>query len=157
MNHSTSVAPSAAFTEKQVAADGYTIRYLEAGAGDPLVYIHGASGVRLSKAHDVLAESYRVIAIEVPGFGVSAANDKSQTIGDLAATLCTAVANLGIDEYNLMGMSFGGKVTLSMGLHDKAKIKALVLLAPACASLDMFRNFEERGRLFAEAGGRLGA
>jgi pimeloyl-ACP methyl ester carboxylesterase len=135
MNHSTSVAPSAAFTEHQIEADGFTIRYLEAGTGDPLVYIHGASGVRLSKAHDILAESYRVIAIEVPGFGESPANETSLTMGDLAATLCAAVANMGIGEYNLMGMSFGGKVALSMGLHDKDKIQALVLLAPAAIRL----------------------
>ena len=33
----------------------------------------------------------------------------------------------------------------------EAKGVAVVLLSPACASLDMFKNFEERGRLFAQA------
>ncbi|MAF48289.1 MAG: alpha/beta hydrolase [Rhodospirillales bacterium] len=135
MNNSTAAAPSAAFTESHVEADGFNIRYLEAGNGAPLVYIHGASGVRMSRAHDILSESYRVVAIEVPGFGLSAANERSKNMDDLASSLRAAVAAIGIDEYNLMGMSFGGKVVLTMGLQDPEKIKALVLLAPAAIRL----------------------
>jgi len=59
------------FQERYVDADGFRIRYLEAGYGDALVCIHGAGGLRLSRAHDLLSNEFRVIVFEVPGFGES--------------------------------------------------------------------------------------
>jgi pimeloyl-ACP methyl ester carboxylesterase len=58
----------AAFREGYVEADGFRIRYLEAGWGEPLIHIHGAGGLHLSRAHDLLSEQCRVVAFEVPGF-----------------------------------------------------------------------------------------
>ena len=78
---------------------------------------------------------------------------------------CRAVVLLGRDADRLEQV-LAGKVTLQrVSTLDEAVTAAAalarpgdaVLLSPACASLDMFSNFEERGRLFAAAVGRLSA
>ena len=45
-----------AFQERSVDADGFRIRYMEAGEGPPLVHLHGAGGLRLTSAHDLLSQ-----------------------------------------------------------------------------------------------------
>jgi pimeloyl-ACP methyl ester carboxylesterase len=67
----------AGFAERHVDADGFRIRYLEAGQGPPLVHLHGAGGPRLGRVHDLLAARFGVIAFEVPGFGESPENQRS--------------------------------------------------------------------------------
>jgi pimeloyl-ACP methyl ester carboxylesterase len=123
--------PGGGFQEGYVEADGFRVRYLEAGRGRPLVYLHGAGGVRLSRAHDLLAEQYRVIALEVPGFGRSPSNERSPSMGDLARTMAEAVANLGLERYRLLGTSFGGRLALWMAVQFPERLDALVLAAPA--------------------------
>src|ERR1700722_5935275 len=104
---------------------------MEAGQGMPLVHLHGAGGLRLTRGHDLLARRHRVIALEMPGFGTSPENTRTQSMVQLAATMAAAVAALGIDTFNLMGTSFGGKVALWLALQQPQRVHALVLEAPA--------------------------
>jgi pimeloyl-ACP methyl ester carboxylesterase len=123
--------PGAAFEEGFVEADGFRIRYLQAGRGRPVVHLHGAGGVRLSRAHDLLAEHHRVIAFEVPGFGQSPPNERSRSMRDLARTMAEAVGNLGLERYNLSGTSFGGTLALWLAVQYPERLEALVLESPA--------------------------
>jgi pimeloyl-ACP methyl ester carboxylesterase len=120
-----------AFREKFIDADGFLIRYLEAGSGPPLVHFHGAGGLHLYPSHELLAQKHRVILFEVPGFGNSPVNERSESVEDLGRTMAEAVTRLGIDEFNLMGNSFGGRLALWTALQVPERIHSLVLVAPA--------------------------
>jgi pimeloyl-ACP methyl ester carboxylesterase len=124
-------APGSAFSEGYVEADGFRIRYMEAGSGIPLIHLHGAGGLRLTPAHDLLSRQFRVIAFEMPGFGQSLENTRTHTMPELASTMAQAARNLGLDDFNLMGTSFGGKTALWMALQQPERVRALVLEAPA--------------------------
>jgi UDP-N-acetylmuramoylalanine--D-glutamate ligase len=75
------------------------------------------------------------------------------------ANYCRAVVLLGRDA-DRVAAALGGAIPQSkvQSLEEAVRRCAelarpgdAVLLSPACASLDMFKNFEERGRLFAQA------
>jgi pimeloyl-ACP methyl ester carboxylesterase len=121
---------AASFTESFVDADGFRIRYMAAGEGTPLVHLHGAGGLRMTRAHDLLSKRYRVIVFEMPGFGRSAENTRTATMPDLAATMAAALTNMGIDRFNLLGTSFGGKVALWLATQQPARVIGLVLEGP---------------------------
>ena len=120
-----------AFTERFVEADGFRIRFMEAGEGTPLVHLHGAGGLRVNPGHELLARRSRVIAFEMPGFGSSAENTRTTTMPELASTMGMATEALGLGSFNLMGTSFGAKTALWLALQRPERVKALVLEAPA--------------------------
>ena len=119
------------FAEGQVEADGFRIRVLEKGSGEPLVFLHTARGVRLTPAHARLAETRRVIALEAPGFGRSPVNERTRDLAELARTMMAATAALGLERFDLMGHSFGGKLALWAAIQSPEAVRALVLIAPA--------------------------
>jgi pimeloyl-ACP methyl ester carboxylesterase len=119
------------FREGYVEADGFRVRYIEAGEGEPLVVLHGGGGLRHYTSHDLLSEKRRVILIEAPGFGTSPANERSQSMADLANAVAAAVEVLGLETYDLWGTSFGGKLALWLTVQHPDRVRALVLVGPA--------------------------
>jgi pimeloyl-ACP methyl ester carboxylesterase len=119
------------FSERYVEADGFRIRCMEAGQGPPLVHLHGAGGPRLTPAHDLLSRHFRVMVFEMPGFGQSPENTRTRSMPELASTMGQAIKNLGVDTFNLMGTSFGGKTALWLALQAPERVLALVLESPA--------------------------
>lgn len=123
--------PAVTFDERFVDANGFRVRYQEAGDGPPIVCLHGAGGPRISPGYELLARHHRVLAFEVPGFGSSAVNDRSASVEGLAATMCEAVAALDLGPITLLGNSFGGRLAAWMAVSEPERLASLVLVAPA--------------------------
>lgn len=126
----TTAAAAGLFTERAADADGFRVRYFEAGSGDPVVVLHGAGGLRLTPALGMLAGDFRVVAVEMPGWGEEV-NDRSQTLDDLAGTVAAFAAAIGLEHFHLMGTSLGGAVALHVALLYPEQVTSLVLEAPA--------------------------
>ena len=124
--------PMAACKEDHVEVDGFRIRYWESGPTRPVgvVVMLEAMTWGLCKLREALGQKYRVIALELPGFGESPANTRSQSVQELAHTAAQAAAQVVSENYTLIGTSFGAHVALWQTLQSPDKVEALVLIAP---------------------------
>jgi pimeloyl-ACP methyl ester carboxylesterase len=110
----------------------------EAGDGPLLLAIHGLGGSKASFLPTIgaLADSYRVIAVDLPGFGdsakpVRAAYDAPFFAGVMAELLDA----VGAKSAHVVGNSMGGRIGIEMALTMRERVDRLVLLAPAMAWL----------------------
>ena len=114
-----------------MSVDGCHLRYIEAGEGEPLVWLHGGGGLHPSTGTDLLTESFRVVAIELPGFGSSWRPDSARTFDELSEQVAVGIDALGLSRYILHGTSFGGATALHLALNHPDRIERLILESPA--------------------------
>ncbi len=125
-----------ALTERTVTVAGRDIFVAEKGDGPAVVMLHGggpgASGVsNYSRNIDTLAESFRVIVPDMPGYGRSAKYvDHSDPFGYLADTIRGLLDELGIGTAHLVGNSYGGAAALRLALDTPRRVGKLVLMGP---------------------------
>jgi 4,5:9,10-diseco-3-hydroxy-5,9,17-trioxoandrosta-1(10),2-diene-4-oate hydrolase len=123
-------------TEHTVTVAGKPIFVAEAGSGAPVVMLHGggpgASGVsNYSRNIDALAEHFRVIVPDLPGYGRSAKGvDQSDPFGYLADTIRGLIDELGLATVDMIGNSYGGAAALRMALDTPGRVGKLILMGP---------------------------
>ncbi|WP_043394439.1 alpha/beta fold hydrolase [Mycolicibacterium llatzerense] len=123
-------------TEHTVTVGNRRIYVAEAGSGPAVVLLHGggpgASGVtNYSRNIDALAQHYRVLVPDMPGYGRSSKGiDKSDPFGSLADAMRGMLDELSISTAHLIGNSYGGAAALRLALDTPGRVGKLVLMGP---------------------------
>jgi len=117
----------------QEVSSGQQIAYIDEGKGAPLMLIHGLGSYIPAWKQNIpaLAQSHRVIALDLPGFGKSTKTAEEYSISFFAKTVADLQDSLGITEATWVGHSMGAQVAMQGALSYPDKIAKLVLLAPA--------------------------
>ena len=133
---------------------------------EKVLTVGGVLYVNDSKATNVNSTWYALESVQTPIVLILGGTDKGNDyapIADLVREKVKAIVCLGVDNKKIKDF-FGGMVpvyeTLSAGecVNKCAELAVpgdTVLLSPCCASFDLFKNYEDRGRQFKEAVRRL--
>jgi pimeloyl-ACP methyl ester carboxylesterase len=111
---------------------GVRVRYVRAGAGPPVVLLHGlASSIYTWKdVLPALAARHDVVAIDLPGFGGSAIPDQP-SIPLYVKVVTGTMDQLGFRRASLVGNSLGGAIALATAAAHPDRVDRLVLIDAA--------------------------
>lgn len=119
---------------KTITAAGFATNYHEAGAGSPVVLLHGSGPGVTARANwgaviPVLARRYRVLAPDIVGFGFTERpHDERYDIKLWARHLIGFLDALGLEQVAVVGNSFGGGLALATALRHGSRFRRFVLM-----------------------------
>ena len=111
-------------------SDGQTVRVIEAGAGQPLLLIHGV-GMRAEAWGPqiaALAPFARVIAVDMPGHGESALLPGQPGLADYVAWAARVIRALGLGPVSVAGHSMGALIAGGLAVEYPGLIRRAALL-----------------------------
>jgi len=118
------------FESKYFDADDGRMHYVDCGAGDPILLVHGTPTWSFLYRDLIthLSRDHRVIAVDHLGFGLSEKpQDAGYTPEDHATRLTNVIDYLGIDQFTLGVHDFGGPIGLAHAIRRPDTVSRLVL------------------------------
>lgn len=110
------------------------LAYVEQGSGtETIILVHGlASNAGFWRFNiPELAKKYRVIALDLPGYGKSEKGDFPYTISFYAAQIKRVIDELKLQKVTLVGHSMGGQTAMVFSVNYPGVLNKLILAAPA--------------------------
>ncbi len=121
----------------QTAIGRCRISHLQAGdpGAQPLLLIHGLGATKASWLTIVpdLARHYRVIVVDLPGFGASSKPNGSYTARWFADKMFDLLDELGVRRTLVVGNSMGGRIAMEMAMLRPERVERIACLCPAAA------------------------
>ncbi len=121
---------------------GLSVRYDDVGSGEAVLLIHGLGGSIESWINNTgeLAKSLRVIAVDLPGFGLSDKPNMSYTIKFYWEFITRFVKILKLEKVSMVGSSLGGHVAAEVAINQPELVKRLVMISPPGALPRSFKG-----------------
>ena len=130
--------------------DGARIHFRDEGEpNNPvIVLLHGFNGslFNFERLVPLLANDFRLISIDLPGFGLTGATPSADYTTEGFINAVTKLTDeLGIEKFSIAGNSMGGGVAWRYALEYPSKVEGLILLASSgVGSKEDVKKFEER-------------
>ncbi len=119
-------------TTRTVAVNGgrFQIELRQGGNGPPLVYLHGAGGLRGWPVYlEELSKHFTVYAPLHPGWGKSTGIEElDDDVRDLAFFSLDFLDAVGLERAHFVGHSLGGMVALEIAAMDRSYVDRLILV-----------------------------
>ena len=102
------------------------LAYHDIGSGPAVVFLHSAlmDSRQWDREVDEISKQYRVIAVDLPGFGQS---DNPQWPFDPAQPVFSLMDHLGVREAHWVGSSLGGSIAIHAAVHSPQRVLSLFL------------------------------
>lgn len=142
--------------EQVVHVDGRPVRVLEAGTGDPVLFVHAfpLTADMWRRQLAAVPPGWRFVAPDLGGFGPSGVSEPAASVDDHARDLLALCDHLALPRPVVVGLSMGGYIAMAMARHDGSRLRALVLCdTRAEADTDEGRENRERMRETLRSGG----
>ena len=120
--------------EKFITIQGNNLRYFEYGtSSNTVIFVHGlgASAERWEYVIPYFRKNYRVIALDLPGFGLSDKHPIDYTIDFFVRSLSEFIDKLGIQNSILIGSSLGGQIITELAIAEPKLINNMILVSPS--------------------------